>query len=619
MSVAPSIGDAGENTIWEMEYQKLSSRHRALELRQEITHSAAKKLRESRDSWTKYAQSLEAKIEMLEKKLKRNENMDDRSPASSIIKPRPLRADTSGIASGQTALGSGTTYNAEPAAIPGPNDDAIKTPTGREKTTPTPRPVLPTHAGQLADEETQDGDDNSYELPPIPPGGASQYAATIKEEPSSDTPVVVSERQVRKRKHADDGVGIAVPPRRVKSEQSTSSDPVMMSEVPTFRPQESIDLDEEDYRMPTPRKQRPFQHRHARSGEVAALMQDEPPIEPRLAAALSAKEQLNTPSRGLNARPDHSAVSSLSPHKLSKTRRDRTSPVKAGWTKHSGISDVAEESTESFYSPVAQQSGKEPAHQTPAQGRLSTLLNYGSPNTTTGRLSPFRFGRDNPYPPNKENKENMPQYKETKQYDDDPAKAAPATPLRKPAQDRGNLQGARRLRDRPLADLRPEDFKVNPKSNNGYRHAFDEVVRNKAERSELAGCTDPSCCGKKFRVMAESELSAGGPGLLSRAADTKMMESYLGDEAYRLFDMTREERQETWLKAKIQDLADRYGRHRHRFARRPTPPGYWNPDFPSTQEIEKSKEEAEKMERGLVEERWREAMRAGGRWLFRDE
>jgi hypothetical protein len=169
-----------------------------------------------------------------------------------------------------------------------------------------------------------------------------------------------------------------------------------------------------------------------------------------------------------------------------------------------------------------------------------------------------------------------------------------------------------------LTDLRAEDFKVNPKSNNGYKHAFDEVVRSKGERAELTGCIDPQCCGKKFRAMAESELSAGGPGILSRVADTNMLEDYMGGEAHRLLDMTREELRETWLKAKTQDLADRYGRHRHRFTRRPSPPGYWNPDFPSTQEIEMRKEEAAKIERGLVEERWREAMR-GGRWVFRDE
>jgi hypothetical protein len=179
-----------------------------------------------------------------------------------------------------------------------------------------------------------------------------------------------------------------------------------------------------------------------------------------------------------------------------------------------------------------------------------------------------------------------------------------------------------RLRDRPVSELRREDFKVNPKFNDGYTHAFSEVVRNKSDRAELAGCTDPNCCGRQFRAMAESELAAGGPGVLSRVADTKMMEDYLGntEEAHRLADMTRAEREEVWLKAKTQDLANRLGRHRHRFARRPSPPGYWNPDFPSTQEVEEQRLEGERMERAVVEERYREAMmRGGGRWLFRDE
>jgi len=119
--------------------------------------------------------------------------------------------------------------------------------------------------------------------------------------------------------------------------------------------------------------------------------------------------------------------------------------------------------------------------------------------------------------------------------------------------------------------------------------------------------------------MAKSELSAGGPAVLTSAAAISLLEDYLGDEAYRLGSMSIDEKKQLWLEAKTQDLANRFGRHRHRFARRPSPVGYWNPDFPSTQEIEKTKEEGQKAERKQVEERWREAMRGGGRWLFRDE
>jgi hypothetical protein len=41
--------------------------------------------------------------------------------------------------------------------------------------------------------------------------------------------------------------------------------------------------------------------------------------------------------------------------------------------------------------------------------------------------------------------------------------------------------------------------------------------------------------------------------------------------------------------------------------------------MPSTQEELEDRREAEEMERMKTEGMWREAMRGGGRWLFRDE
>jgi hypothetical protein len=621
---SPACGPE-EEPDWQKECSKLVLRHSALEQRHEDTRSIAKRMRESRDSWTVYAQSLEAKVEKLEKKLQRNENTDDRLPIPSSARPRPARVDISETLSGITALGSDTVNG--PTTGHGPHEDAAKASMACEGTTRTPEIPGPGYSKVSTDEETQDGSDGGDQLPTIPPRMASQPAVAIKEEPSSDTPVIVSERTVRKRKHIDDGPGMAAP-RRIKSEQSPSSDPVVTGEAPVFHPHESIDLDEEERGMPTPRKQRPSEINHLRSDDGASPVENEPPVELRSARhhrPHPAKKQLDSPSRGLNVHPDRPAASGLSAHKLSRTDKDGRSPIKPRWTMGAGIADVAEEAPETFNSPKWQQGAKEPSLQTPAQGRLHSLLNEGSPKKTPSFLSPARRGRDTGGPLfDKENIENM-LPEEVGQFRDAPVKpfptanASPATPLRRHGRDRRNPPKASRLRDRPPADLRPEDFKVNPKSNNGYKHAFGEVVRNREERSELAGCTDPNCCGRQFRVMAESELSAGGPGILSRVADISMMENYLGNEAYQLDDMTRVQRQEVWLKAKIQDLADRYGRHRHRFARRPSPPGYWNPDFPSTQEIEKRKEEAERVERGLVEERWREAMRGGGRWLFRDE
>lgn len=182
-----------------------------------------------------------------------------------------------------------------------------------------------------------------------------------------------------------------------------------------------------------------------------------------------------------------------------------------------------------------------------------------------------------------------------------------------------NIATTKRLRNTPLASLKLEDFKINPKFNNGHNFAFTEVVRNRDERAEIPGCVDPQCCGKHFRAMAQSELEAAGPSLIHRAADITLLEDYLGDQVYKLGSMSRQEKEELWLEAKTRELANKHGKHRHRFTRRQSPPGFWNADFPSTQENQADRAEAEKREKRMLEERYREATRDGGRWLFRDE
>ncbi|KAH6627133.1 DNA repair protein endonuclease SAE2/CtIP C-terminus-domain-containing protein [Chaetomium sp. MPI-SDFR-AT-0129] len=532
---------------WKKEYSKVYVQKSALEERCEGLRGSANRLREARDSWTTYAQSLETKLEKL-KKAQHDSNSTHKSLDAELRR----------------------------------NDG--------------------NSAASSTDKETQDGSDGAEQQPPLPTGDPERLTAVVKEEPSSD-PVVVSERVIRKRKIADDDIGMPAPPRKIKYEKSPSSEPVIISEVPVFCPHESIDLDEGEVGMPTPRKQPEWEQRYLlreeRSGNTPPGHYDTPRI--------TAPEHTNTPAKNATVRPNRSALG------------EAPSPVKARWSLSSKIADLAEDEVDSLPSPRPNRAGEQPTH-----GRLHSLLNDGSPMKPAALLSPVRPDRDATSSSHeKENIENLAPGEHPKVAKKSPArpKNGTTTPMKRMVGSaKGNAPAkASRLRDRPLADLAPEDFKVNPRSNDGYRYAFDEVVRSREERAELAGCTDPNCCGRQFKAMAESELSAGGSAILSRPAEIQMMEKYLGDgEAYRLVNMTRQERQETWLKAKVQDLADRYGRHRHRFARRPSPPGYWNPDFPSTQEIEQNKEEAKRVERGVVEERWREAMR-GGRWLFRDE
>lgn len=192
------------------------------------------------------------------------------------------------------------------------------------------------------------------------------------------------------------------------------------------------------------------------------------------------------------------------------------------------------------------------------------------------------------------------------------------------------------LRARPLHRLGPDDFKINPNNAQGLDYAFTEVVRNHDQRRCLPGCTRPSCCGSTFRRLVEigglptphtSGLWSSSPPkegndqkTTQEHAEARLLKEYLGaDHDRRVARMSATERKEVLLDAKTRAFADRHGRHRQAFERRTTPPGFWRADMPSTQELEGDREEARAMERRRVGEMYREAMREGGRWRFRDE
>lgn len=66
-------------------------------------------------------------------------------------------------------------------------------------------------------------------------------------------------------------------------------------------------------------------------------------------------------------------------------------------------------------------------------------------------------------------------------------------------------------------------------------------------------------------------------------------------------------------------IANSYGKHRHHHQRPRSPPGFWRADMPSTQDLERDREDASKYEREKVKERYEEAMRPGGLWKYADE
>ncbi|KAJ4378675.1 hypothetical protein N0V86_005546 [Didymella sp. IMI 355093] len=172
-----------------------------------------------------------------------------------------------------------------------------------------------------------------------------------------------------------------------------------------------------------------------------------------------------------------------------------------------------------------------------------------------------------------------------------------------------------RLRNKPLQELKTSDFKPNPVYNNGYTYAFSEAVRKRGDRLCLPGCTNEQCCGSHFRRLAEAL------GLLSSAEEEILLEEYLGD-AYNVVmstQMSSDERAELILQARTKKIAKESGKHRETYERRRTPPGFWRVDFPSTQSQEIDRGRAKELEVKAVQERWLEAHKKGGRWMFRDE
>lgn len=182
------------------------------------------------------------------------------------------------------------------------------------------------------------------------------------------------------------------------------------------------------------------------------------------------------------------------------------------------------------------------------------------------------------------------------------------------------------LRALPLSSLTLADFKLNPELNRGVDYAFNDSIYGN-ERRCLPGCTDPRCCGEAMRALASAlkptlprstHFASAEDALLTD--EEFLMKWFLGAKWNRqeISRMPTASREKLLLDAQTKLVAEQYGKHRNVSDRRMTPPGFWDSDIPSTQEQQMQRREAEKMERTIVSERHREAMKRG-KWLFRDE
>lgn len=598
--------------------------------------------------WAEYADGQDKKLQQLRDRLKARQIHADgswgKNDASSIqdsspglVPPkRPGSASTSGRFSLlSSSLATATSHSAQsisPKRIrsepPLQNDPS----TANDAVIHEPAPL----SGASAEDN---------ELPPHPEPHGKNRSVTIKQEPSSDGPVFVSTRAVRKRKH-EEAEDEPNRPQKIKSEHSCGSQP---GEQHHSSAAESIDYEKEAH-VPTPRKRKAL----PRALREKCHVDEEPtPNNERLDMLRSVVSDLTTPDviRSLWRSDGH--VHSA-PH-LSGVQRDESElpwpPQSPSFRKSSkcwghhpprlnvGVMDLAEDGED----------GTEPVSHPAVKGRLDILLNPPSLHGLTpakqrgqanGATSPFKVTSDYDESFKLAPRRGLP-FKQTKKDG-----VATGTPIarskssnlspqpsvvrqrgpHKPSILRDDMPRGRPasredtpLRERPADKLRPEDFKPNPRYNDGLTYVFDEVVRGKEARAALSGCIDLNCCGKTFRHFAEAERKTIGSSVTSRAEDIKLLETYLGDEAWRLGTMSPGEKEEAWLLAKTWELANKFGKHRQRYSRMPTPPGFWNVDFPSTQERAEERRQAQDIRAALVLQRYREAMRPNGAWLFRDE
>lgn len=477
-------------------------------------------------------------------------------------------------------------------------------------------------------------------LPVLPDNPVQTPLKAIKQEPSSDGLEFVSARPVRKRKHARDEPD-SLTRTKIKLEHSSSSSGVeVVNETHPSSQAESIDFEEEVH-VPTPRKHRALQEARRERAETEAFES----LRPRLSNSLQAEPVQADMTPRMFSKPTSKAILS------SKAQQQWLSGTTSAHTRSLGM-PLARKSTgpglaSTFNLEVKDLEEDGESESVELQSplirdkRFGATLNTPSAPASVRSLPPRGFHSPaSPFVRSSGVGRSLPPSYEPSSTRKVMAKTPSTRPMPPPSQPsvvrnrgpkrpsilrddmprgRTTTRDEKPLRERAEETLRPEDFKPNPAYNDGLDYVYDEVVRGKDARAALQGCIDPNCCGKTFRNFAEQERDTVGPVLTSRAEDIGLMEKYLGGEAWKLGMMTREQKEETWLVAKTWDLANKFGKHRQRYSRMPTPPGYWSMDFPNTQERAEEHRQAEGIRRELVAQRYREAMRKGGAWLFRDE
>ncbi|KAG6011820.1 hypothetical protein E4U43_008106 [Claviceps pusilla] len=442
---------------------------------------------------------------------------------------------------------------------------------------------------------------------------------TIKQEPSSDVPEIITERKVNKRKRADDGADAVVKP-LVKSESDGGSSPIMSVPAAKLCTQESLDLGDIGQKVQTPRKRR-FLEQNEPQTEITSRFKLGA-LTPLSAPALRYSRPAKLPRQNSALMPLDGNIRLVKPNNMKRGAKYRRREVAISiaeladdYALHQEINPIKltdESKSKSAKSRLdilldgrTEEADDHPAL-TPTRNQPSSTACETALHVPKRRQLPFDKNEDR-------DGKSMNTTRAQAVYSKNEVMSRASMPKSDQRQSIGTL------RNKPPSDLKLSDFKINPFVNEGHDFAYSEVVRDRADRACLPGCIDMHCCGKQFRALAVSQRPDAPLTPAQRQEEQKLLEDYLGDSSYRLATMNKKERMELWIEAKTQELANKYGKHRHRFSRMQSPPGFWDADFPDTQQLEADRQEAVKRTRQAVAERYREALRPGGRWKFADE
>jgi hypothetical protein len=482
-------------------------------------------------------------------------------------------------------------------------------------------------------------------LPPLPINDtAVSDQSPVKQEPSSDTPVIITERSVHKRKLQGGGQQTASPA-RIKLE---GSDPLLADEQRRFMPHESIDFDDAEEDVATPRRKR---HSHRNNGTAisplnfisvrtnalqradAALLREEETSQQEMDGTAGEEPEVD---QGASIRRSSALlpmdVNCVHPR---GTARKRRSKAVVSQPLAPGIENLAEDSDND-------DSPRPNLQKRIRSGRLEALLESAPqdrpaialPGGASTRAKPADIRHIDmpqkrnipfPFPFGKIRRNNINSVLESpnhpvagstrRSWNTFQPKSKKSLGDQQPMTPSAETGGP--LRQRPEKLLTIYDFKPNPKYTEGLGFAFTDVVRRKQDRECMQGCVKESCCGPIWRTHAKAARE--NTGVLEFQS---LLETWLGDEAWKLSTMSPSEKETLWLRAKMQELANKHGKaHRDIFHPMGSPPGLWRTDFPSTQESMLDREEARERETEMVQERRREALKPNGtgRFLFRDE